>query len=151
VRDRLPEPSSYFESEGLVLQGRGKWRTAQCDFHGGSDSMRVNLESGAWVCMAGCGAKGGDVVAYHQASHGVGFVDAAKALGAWEDDGKQAHRTRPTQFPARDALEVLKFEAMLVAVAAGNVAQGVELTDEDLERLSVSAARVQFIADGVLG
>ena len=61
-RDALPEPIGYFEGMGLNLRGPGKWKTTRCEFHGGSDSMRVNTSSGAWVCMA-CGAKGGDVLA----------------------------------------------------------------------------------------
>ena len=63
MRDRLPDPVSFFEAEGLTLTGPGKWKTTRCDFHDGSDSMRVNSESGAWRCM-NCGAKGGDVLAY---------------------------------------------------------------------------------------
>ena len=86
LRDRLPEPQGYFEGQGLVLVGRGPWRTTGCAFHGGSDSMRVNLRSGGFCCMAGCGARGGDVLAYHMAAHGLGFVEAAQDLGAWENE-----------------------------------------------------------------
>ena len=60
-RELLPDPVSLFEAEGLTLSGRGVWRTTRCDFHGGSDSMRVKTSNGAWRCMA-CDAKGGDVV-----------------------------------------------------------------------------------------
>ncbi len=82
VKHNLPSPQAYYEAEGLVLQPGGqRWRTTRCEFHGGSDSMRVHLGSGAFVCMAGCGARGGDVLAYHMAAHGMGFVEAAKALG----------------------------------------------------------------------
>jgi hypothetical protein len=31
-----------------------------------------------------CEAKGGDVLAFHMQRHGMGFVDACKALNAWE-------------------------------------------------------------------
>lgn len=151
LRDRLPDPEGYFESEGLALQRGGKWRTTRCEFHGGSDSMRVNLETGAWVCMAGCGAKGGDVLAYQMAAHGQSFIEAAKALGAWEEDPHDQHRIRhrPLPFPARDGLEVLREEALLCAVAACNVANGVALNDEEKQRLTEAAARIQFIADAI--
>lgn len=57
----LPSPEAYYTRQGLAFkERRGKWRTTRCEFHGGSDSMRVNLETGAFVCMAGCGARGGD-------------------------------------------------------------------------------------------
>ena len=81
-RDLLPDPLTYFEKQGLQLHGRTKWRTGCCVFHGGSDSMRFNTETGGYVCMAGCGAKGGDVLAYHMQAHGLSFVDAARELGA---------------------------------------------------------------------
>jgi hypothetical protein len=51
-RQALPEPASYFENAGLILQGRGTWRTTTCHFHGGRTTMRVNIKSGAWVCMS---------------------------------------------------------------------------------------------------
>lgn len=92
TKDSLPDAVTYFEGEGLRLDGRGKWRTTACRFHGGSDSMRVNTETGGWVCMA-CNAKGGDVLAYQMAAHGQDFISAAKELDAWQDDNKpQQHR-----------------------------------------------------------
>jgi hypothetical protein len=30
-----------------------------------------------------CGARGGDVLAFHQHKHGLNFVEACKQLGAW--------------------------------------------------------------------
>lgn len=150
LRDRLPEPEGYFEAQGLTLQRGGKWRTTRCEFHGGSDSMRVNLESGSFVCMAGCGARGGDVLAYQMAAHGQDFIQAAKALNAWQDDPRDHRvRHRPLPFPARDALEVLRSEAMLAAVAAGNLAQGAALSDDDRERLMEAAGRIVFITEAI--
>ena len=144
-RDRLPDPQSYFESEGLKL-GRGKkWVTTACTFHQGSDSMRINLHSGAWVCMA-CNAKGGDVLAYHMAAHGMEFIEAAKELGAWVDDGRPAP-ANPAPFTPRQALGVLMTEANLIAIAAGNVAQGVALSETDRARLMQAAGRVLRIAE----
>ena len=145
-RDRLPDAESYYQSHGLKLDGKGKWRTTECRFHGGSDSMRINTHTGAFVCMAGCGAKGGDVLSYEMADAGTDFVTAAKALGAWVDDGRPAP-SRPTAIPPRDALQILATEANLVAVAAGNVAHGVKLTQIDLDRVMQAASRITFIAE----
>lgn len=147
-RDRLPDPASYFESQGLKLTGprSAKWKTTECTFHGGSDSMRVNVHSGGWVCMA-CGAKGGDVLAYQMAAHGLEFVDAAKALGAWVDDGRPHTPQRPAPLPPRAALSVLAFESTLAAVAAGNVAHGIALTESDRARLMKAAGRINLIAE----
>lgn len=150
IRDRLPDPADYFEAQGLVLTGRGKWRTARCDFHGGSDSLRINTESGGWCCMS-CGAHGGDVLAFHMQARGLEFVEAARELGAYVDDGKP-HRgpVKPAGLSPRAALEVLAFESLLVATAAGNVAQGVTLTDDDRQRLVLAAGRINLLAERVL-
>lgn len=145
-RSRLPDPLGYYEAQGLKLTPRGKWRTAPCVFHGGSDAMRINSETGAFVCMAGCGARGGDVVAYHMAAQGLDFVSAAKALGAWVEDGKPS-RSRPTPLPARDALEVLTFESFLVASIASQIGQGLILSDDDRKRVIAATGRIQKIAE----
>jgi hypothetical protein len=146
-RRNLPDPITYFEGVGLKLTGRGKWRTTECKFHGGSDSMRVNTDSGAFACMAGCGARGGDVLAYEMAQHGLEFVEAAKALGAWVDDGRPATQHKPTPLSPRQALEVLAVEATLVAIAAGNVAHGVVLGEVDRKRVLQSAGRINRIVE----
>lgn len=145
IRENLPDPVTYFEAEGLKLDGRGKWRTTECKFHGGSDSMRINLASGAFVCMAGCGARGGDVLAYHMAAHGLDFITAAKALGAWQEDGQPHRPQKPKPLPATQAIQALCFESNLAAIAAGNIARGVQLTENDHARLYVCAQRIQTI------
>ena len=146
VKDRLPEALDYYESVGLTISRKGKWRTANCEFHGGSDSMRINTQTGAFVCM-NCQAKGGDVLAYQMARHGQDFITAAMALNAWHDDGRPSKPQRPAPLPPRSALEVLGFEAMLAAVAAGNIANGVQLTDQDKDRLLVAAGRINAIRE----
>lgn len=145
-RDHLPEPVGYFEGQGLKLSPRGKWRTTSCTFHGGSDSMRINTATGAWVCMA-CDAKGGDVLAYEMQAHGLEFMEAAKALGAWIDDGKPVQQHKPSPLSPRQALQVLATEANLAAIAAGNVARGVAMTDLDLARLMTASNRITRLVE----
>ena len=147
-RNLLPDPASYFENQGLILKGprSAKWKTTTCNFHGGSDSMRVNVTSGAWVCMS-CGEKGGDVLAYEIKDGGMEFVEAAKALGCWVDDGRPQVQTKPTPLSPRLALSVMAFESTLAAVAAGNVANGVTLTDADRARLLVAANRINRLVE----
>ncbi len=146
IKNQLPEALSYFEAQGLALVGRGKWRTTECRFHDGSDSMRINVASGAWVCMA-CNAKGGDVLAYHMAANCLDFAGAAKDLGAWQDDGNPSRSYRPKPLPAGQAISVLAFEANLTAIAAANLAHGVLLSDKDRSRLLVAAGRIQHVAE----
>ena len=82
-RELLPDAVGYFEQSGLRLMGRGRWRSAVCPFHDDhTPSLRVNMETGAFRCMA-CDAKGGDVLAFHRLRYGLMFKEAAQALGAW--------------------------------------------------------------------
>ena len=55
------------------------------------------------------------------------------------------------KFPASDVLTALADEAILVAVAASNVAQGVELTAEDRQRLITAANRFYNAVEMVNG
>ena len=146
VRDQLPDPTAYFESKGLTLVGRGKWRSTSCVFHGGTASTRVNLQSGGWICMS-CGVHGGDILAYEMLATGTEFVEAAKALGCWLDDGKRMPDYRPSPLSPRQAFSVMAFEATLVAVAAGNIAHGVALNEADHQRLIVATGRINKIVE----
>lgn len=146
LRERLPDALTYFVDQGLPVSAKGKWRTTRCDFHRGSDSLRINTVTGAWVCMA-CGAKGGDVLSYQMQMYGMDFIAAAKALGAWLENDKIVRIQKPTPLPARAALEVIQQEAMLAAVAAANVANGVTLSELDRSRLLQAAGRINRILE----
>lgn len=144
-RDRLPDPVSYFENEGLALKGPGKWKTTECRFHGGSDSLRVNTASGAWVCMA-CGVKGGDVLAYEMQATGTEFVRAAQELGAWVDDGRPPPTTKPAALPPRAALAALAHETSLLFIEAARMTKGYMPTPDDIARMGQAAGTIQLIA-----
>jgi len=82
-RSALQRPANYFKEQGLKLTGGGEWKNALCPFHNDHQpSLRVRLDSGGFKCMA-CGARGGDILAFHMQRYGLGFVAAAKQLGAW--------------------------------------------------------------------
>jgi hypothetical protein len=106
--------------------------------------MRIHVGTGAFRCM-NCGARGGDILAYHMAESGLEFVEAAKVLGVWVEDGKPYKSQKPTALPPRAALEVLGFEATLVAVAAGNLAKGLMLSDADRSRLLTCVVRINRV------
>jgi hypothetical protein len=44
----------------------------------------VRADSGAYRCMV-CGAHGGDILSLHINRTGLGFKEAAKELGAWQE------------------------------------------------------------------
>lgn len=150
-RELLPEPVTYYEAQGLTLQGplSAQWRTAGCRFHGGSDSLRIKVSTGAFVCMA-CGVKGRDVLSYHQQAHGLDFLAAAKQLNAWIDDGKPHHRSqKPAALPAREALCILRDEVTLIAIEGARLARGIKPDELTLRRLLRAAGRVNLIAEGI--
>ncbi len=83
-RSRLPDPAQYYAAQGLHLTGKGQWRNAICPFHEDTKpSLRVRPDNGAFCCMV-CGAKGGDVLAFHIKRYELSFKAAAVALGAWK-------------------------------------------------------------------
>ena len=85
-RDRLPDPAAYFAKEGLTFKGSGEWLSTKCCFNPDRHpSLRVRIETGSFRCMT-CGERGGDVLAFHRKRYGQGFKEAAKELGAWEEE-----------------------------------------------------------------
>jgi hypothetical protein len=60
---------------------------------------------------------------------------------------RDQHRRRERAFTAREALVCLEFEALVVAVAASNVALGVVLSDEDRDRLWLASERITTIVE----
>lgn len=141
-RESLPDPWSYYrdELEG-GLTGRGLWRTAYCPWHGGL-SLKINVKSGAFHCH-GCGElSGGDVLSFHMQTHHLEFVEAAKSLGAWRSDGIPERPRKPTPLSARAAIGVLKFETMVVAIAAGNIGNGIALSERDKRRVLKAGGRI---------
>ena len=142
-RSRLPDPASYYADQGLTLKGppRGKWRTARCPLHDG-ESLRINTETGAFCCMGGCDFRGGDVAAYEMALHGGSFVDVAKRLGAWIEDGKPQRQSHASAMSATDRLSVLAAESDVVFVVASDVHAGRQISETDMARLLVAIERI---------
>ena len=62
---------------------RGEWATICCPAHKGGEeqhpSMRISLIDGHFRCMA-CGASGGDLIALHRLTTGLGFRDAVRNM-----------------------------------------------------------------------
>jgi hypothetical protein len=61
---------------------RGGWVDGGlCPFHDDTHtgSFRVNLDTGAYCCFA-CGAKGGDILAFHQRTRTLSFPECVADL-----------------------------------------------------------------------
>jgi hypothetical protein len=119
------------ESHKLKKAGQGKWvaccpahedRTPSLSIAEGQDG-RVLLH-----CFGGCGV---DAVV---GALGLGIEDL------FPEDGQHTRSARTTTY--RQALEVIKVEVALVALAARNLAGGHELHHADLERLRVAERRI---------
>lgn len=147
IRDRLPDTIEYFDLEGVPLKGPGRWKFGPCHFHDGSDSLRVNVQSGGWICMA-CGTKGGDVLAYCMQRHGLEFVEAARALGAYIDDDKP-HRgpAKKATLSARDAIQLVAFELTVAVIVIADIKSGVIPIQADYQRFLDAAGRIIALAE----
>jgi hypothetical protein len=87
-RGALPSSATFYRAQGIELRGRGAWRDALCPFHEDKKpSLRVRVDTGAFRCMT-CGARGGDVLAFLRLRYGLGFVEAARQVGAWQEDSR---------------------------------------------------------------
>lgn len=151
-RERLPEPLEYYTgTAGLTFrERRGRWRTTRCEFHNGSDSLRVNVETGAWCCMA-CGVNGGDVLAYHMRWRGLGFVEAACELGAWTADPHGPLvplERRPAGLSAADCLALLEADATLVAIEAARAARLGRVEEAVRDAILRAAGRITTVISG---
>lgn len=125
--------------DGVKRTGSGKW-SAKCPAH---DDRRASLaikeaDDGRVLahCFAGCSIS--EVVG----AVGLDLSDLFPEK-PFNGDFKQGER-RP--WAAADILRAVGFESLVVAVAAGNIAQGVELSAEDRERLMLAAERLQAAA-----
>lgn len=84
-------------------------------------------------CFAGCAA--------HEVLGAVGLE--LSDLFPPRDDGKHFTKGERRPFPAADILRAIAGEAAIVYLAAKDVANGRELTHDDLERLLKAASRIQ--------
>ncbi len=67
-----------------------------------------------------------------------------------EREHAAAHR-RSSALSAREALAALHFETLVVWVAAGNLANGVDLSDQDRARLTLAVKRIDTLTQEVCG
>lgn len=84
-RRRLPTPISYYSRQFNNLKIKSDRIIVKCCFHDDTTpSLSINLVDGYFRCF-GCGAKGGDILAFHRLRYGLSFVDAVTELGAWHE------------------------------------------------------------------
>lgn len=122
--------------------GRYRWR-ACCPRHGGSNPSALSIgigDTGAVMlkCWHGCTA---DEIA------GAIGLDLADLFPPRENHS--APLKKRALLSARQCMDVIAFETMLVGTAAFNLANGHALTVDDLQRLGVACGRIQALATEV--
>lgn len=122
--------------EGVRQTGRGRW-LARCTGHEDkSPSLSIReLDDGRILlrCFAGCSVE--EVVG----GAGLQLQDLFPDRPQAQDYVKGERRP----FPAADVLRALADEAMVIAVTAANVANGVKVEVDDYERMLVAVGRIQ--------
>ena len=84
-RASLPTPRQYLaEHELLTSKPRGEWAQVRCPVHKGGEernaSLSMSMVDGHFRCHA-CGARGGDILAFHLLATGLPFRKAVADLG----------------------------------------------------------------------
>ena len=83
-----------------------------------------------------------DIPAPRRASVALDAIATARSTYA------RQHR-RPAALTAREALAALQFESLLIWTAAANLRDGVVLTDEDFDRLTLAVRHIDALAGEV--
>ena len=116
----------------------GQW-SARCPAHADKSpslSVRENPDGAVLInCLAGCDVH--DVVA----ALGLKLSD----LFPPREQPAGAPRRIPRLLTAGQALELLAYEANFVAVVAGNIGGGVNLSPADIERVLMASGRINYV------
>lgn len=135
-----PMPNLLARLEGTRGTGAGKWQ-ARCPSHDDrTPSLSIReLPDGTILlhCWAGCSAN--DVIR----AVGLELRDLFPAR-TLPQNGKPPER-RP--WAIADAIKTLRFEALIVLIAAKTTLRCEKMNDDDMARLSVAAGRINDIAD----
>jgi hypothetical protein len=119
--------------------------SARCPAHadkGPSLSIRETPEGAVLLhCFAGCNVQ--EIVGAMGLELHELFPPRDKPPGAPKRTAKLITHSQ--------ALDLLHDEANFIGVCAGNIGQGVTLTDEDRQRAIKAAGRVNFLRDQVMG
>lgn len=141
----LPDSNHYYESLGLIFRSKGEWMTTNCEFHGGSDSMRIH-KTGAFRCM-NCGVHGGGVVSYHMQRFNIDFLQACRDLGISVGNSTRRPPDKPKPIPTTRAIELMSMEARIAWMLLAKIKAGKKLEDHEIESLKTSCKEIMNIAE----
>ena len=128
--------------QGVRQTGHNRWM-AKCSAHDDRSPSLSILETDEGIlrikCFAECG--GADVMSAVDLELKDLYPEPLKHHSA---PGKPNH-----YHAAREALRVLRPEVLLVAIAAENIVNGIDLADDDRDRLILAAQRIRGAAEAV--
>ena len=132
---------SHFD--GVRETGYGKY-VARCSAHDDRNpSLAISEgDNGRLLlhCWAGCETEA------VLSAVGLTFSDVMpERIGS-----DHSYKPMRKRFDARQVLRVLRPEAILVAIAAENIAEGITLSDDDRDRVFNAACRIRAAADATL-
>jgi DNA primase len=78
-RSKLPIPSEYYSRYFKLTKQYGRILVNCCFHDDRTPSLSIDLTDGWFNCF-GCGAKGGDVLAFHMKKNKMGFIQACRDL-----------------------------------------------------------------------
>lgn len=78
-RSSLPSPLSYYSHYFKLPKQHGRVMVNCCFHDDRTPSLSIDLTDGWYNCF-GCGAKGGDVLAFHMQKKQMGFMQACRDL-----------------------------------------------------------------------
>lgn len=143
--ENLPDPIHYYESVGHIFRSKGEWMTTNCEFHGGSDSMRIH-KTGAFRCM-NCGVHGGGIVSYHMQRFQVDYLQACRDLGVGVGYLTRRPPDKPRPLPPKQAIELMSMESRIVWMLLAKIKAGKKLEDHEIESLKTSCKEIMNIAE----
>lgn len=125
--------------DGVRRTGDGRW-IARCPAHDDrSPSLSIRETSDGTTlirCHAGCGAA--DIVD----AIGMHLRDLFPRREHYPPEG-----VRPTRYPPREALALLRREIHIVSTLASDMRSGIVPTDGDMGRLTTAVWRISTVAD----
>ena len=130
---------AYFE--GVKSTGPDRY-LARCSAHDDvSPSLSLRLADDRWLvhCFAGCEAL--DVV------HAVGLELADLFEKPVSSSAPTGNARRRVRIPARDILEAIDLETLVVSIIAADFVEQKEITSEQWARLATAAARIGAARD----
>src|SRR5262245_8798167 len=95
-KELLPLARTFYRRalEQLTTPDRRGWMKASCRFHKSKRGKPFSVHIGGHFFCCGCKVEGGGPITFLRLRDGIGFKDACKLLGAWQEGQKRRAKPR---------------------------------------------------------